>query len=304
MKGVEDMKNKKYEFNGETIHHRLGTLHQIIATRDIPRHGIKKGDLGGWILKSNSMLSQEGDCWIQSGLLIGSRISGDILMRSGLIVNSTLNDCKGIIDDSELENVLLSSSDCRIQSSTVTSFGEFPLKSTYAGNTFSVINSKIFVQPEKEAHASLYLQSVFLNVTVYDKKPLKRLQSLEWMVLRNLMIEGGELLFGFENEEKYEGGDSLIEGDVANPIILKDTKLMVHHSNLVGNLTISGREFLLSHSLIQEYASLINEMEEGIMVIQSSTIKGFATIEANNPYMMELYIEEQMLDNDYTYRTP
>ena len=241
---------------------------------------------------------------IQSGLLIESQISGDILMKSGLIVNSTLHDCKGIIDDSELENVLLSSSDCRIQSSTVKSLGEFPLRSTYARNTFSAINSKIFVQPEKEAHASLYLQSVFLNVTVYDKKPLKRLQSLEWIVLRNLMIEGGELLFGFANEEKLEGGDSLIEGDVTNPIVLKDTKLMVHHSELVGNLTISGRQFYLSHSLVQEYASLINEMEEGIMVILSSTIKGFATVEAKNPYMMELYIEEQMLDNDYTYTTP
>lgn len=31
--------------------------------RDIPEHGVKKGDLGGWI-ESEENLSQDGCCWI------------------------------------------------------------------------------------------------------------------------------------------------------------------------------------------------------------------------------------------------
>ena len=55
---------KKYELTNETKTLAGGTvLHRIRALRDIPRHGVKAGDLGGLIEKENN-LSQDGDAWI------------------------------------------------------------------------------------------------------------------------------------------------------------------------------------------------------------------------------------------------
>lgn len=53
----------KYEFTGETKQQFGTTLYQIRALVDIPKHGVKVGDLGGWI-KKESNLSQEGSCWV------------------------------------------------------------------------------------------------------------------------------------------------------------------------------------------------------------------------------------------------
>ena len=38
-------------------------LYRIKALRDIPSHGVKKGDLGGYI-ESRWNLSQDGDAWV------------------------------------------------------------------------------------------------------------------------------------------------------------------------------------------------------------------------------------------------
>ena len=55
---------KKYELTKETKTFADGTvLHRIRALRDIPRHGVKAGVLGGLIEKENN-LSQDGDAWI------------------------------------------------------------------------------------------------------------------------------------------------------------------------------------------------------------------------------------------------
>lgn len=56
---------KKYEIVNDMFTETRDAyiLHRIRALRDIPAHGIKAGDLGGWIA-SEKNLSQEGDCWI------------------------------------------------------------------------------------------------------------------------------------------------------------------------------------------------------------------------------------------------
>lgn len=56
---------KKYELTEQTKEVFLDeiVLRRIRALQDIPRHGVKAGDLGGWV-QSESNLSQEGDCWV------------------------------------------------------------------------------------------------------------------------------------------------------------------------------------------------------------------------------------------------
>lgn len=53
----------KYKLTGEEKLWGCTSLHRIQALRDIPRHGVKAGDLGGWI-EGVRNLSQFGDCWV------------------------------------------------------------------------------------------------------------------------------------------------------------------------------------------------------------------------------------------------
>lgn len=48
---------------GEGESHAFDYVFRIRALRDIPRHHVKKGDIGGWIA-SESNLSREGDAWV------------------------------------------------------------------------------------------------------------------------------------------------------------------------------------------------------------------------------------------------
>ena len=56
----------KYELTDETSG---SGLRRIRALRDIPRCGVKEGDLGGWV-ESEGNLTQEGDCWVSDTALI------------------------------------------------------------------------------------------------------------------------------------------------------------------------------------------------------------------------------------------
>ena len=55
---------KKYELTNETKPFAGGTvLHRIRALRDIPRYGVKAGELGGFVEGENN-LSQDGNAWV------------------------------------------------------------------------------------------------------------------------------------------------------------------------------------------------------------------------------------------------
>ena len=77
----------KYELtdNVKTVADR--TLHQIRALRDIPRHAVKAGDLGGWIETENN-LSHDGDCWISGN----ASVWGDASRFSYELANGTIPD--------------------------------------------------------------------------------------------------------------------------------------------------------------------------------------------------------------------
>jgi carbonic anhydrase/acetyltransferase-like protein (isoleucine patch superfamily) len=63
---------KKYELTDETKIFAGVTLYRIRALRDIPAHGVKAGDLGGWI-EGGHNLSQDGDAWVSGN----AKVSGD-----------------------------------------------------------------------------------------------------------------------------------------------------------------------------------------------------------------------------------
>ena len=76
---------RKYELTEETKTLVGGTvLRRIRALRDIPRHGVKAGELGGFV-ESEDNLSQDGDAWVygdakvygNANVFDNAKVSGD-----------------------------------------------------------------------------------------------------------------------------------------------------------------------------------------------------------------------------------
>lgn len=67
---------------------REAGLFRIIATRDVPQWGVRKGGRGG-LVSSDLNLDQRGECWIEEGCraLGYSRVRGDALVGGGTILN-------------------------------------------------------------------------------------------------------------------------------------------------------------------------------------------------------------------------
>ena len=73
---------KKYELTEETKTLLGGTvLHRIRALLDIPRHGVKAGELGGFVEGENN-LSQDGDAWVRGDAKVygNAKVYGDALV--------------------------------------------------------------------------------------------------------------------------------------------------------------------------------------------------------------------------------
>ena len=57
-------------------------LHQIQALIDLPKHGVKAGDIGGWVEGPHN-LNQEGACWVEGEAEVygEARVTDDALIR-------------------------------------------------------------------------------------------------------------------------------------------------------------------------------------------------------------------------------
>ena len=76
-------------------------FHRIRALRDIPRHSVKAGDLGGWVMSKNN-LDQAGDCWIKdtSSCADRSKMHGNSL----LLDNSHLSGATRMFENAQVSN--------------------------------------------------------------------------------------------------------------------------------------------------------------------------------------------------------
>lgn len=64
---------------------RMETMYRIQALKDIPRHGVKSGQIGGYV-SSSGILSHQGDCWIGED----AKAYGNVqVLDNALLTNST-----------------------------------------------------------------------------------------------------------------------------------------------------------------------------------------------------------------------
>ena len=76
---------RKFELTDETSQLASGvTLYRIRALIDIPRRGVKAGDMGGWVEREDN-LSHEGDAWV--GRI--AHVFGSALIRGNALVTGT-----------------------------------------------------------------------------------------------------------------------------------------------------------------------------------------------------------------------
>lgn len=65
-------------------------VYRVIALIDIPVHGVKAGDIGGYV-DHKKVLSQKGDCWIGGNALVldKSRVIDDAIIKDDAVVSNT-----------------------------------------------------------------------------------------------------------------------------------------------------------------------------------------------------------------------
>ncbi|WP_151530510.1 MULTISPECIES: hypothetical protein [Corynebacterium] len=86
-------------------------VHRIRATRDLPHHGVKAGDLGGWIESAENLL---GEAWVADNAVIAEEATADdkALVRDGAIMigragacgSATVRDNAVLQDDASAED--------------------------------------------------------------------------------------------------------------------------------------------------------------------------------------------------------
>lgn len=72
------------------LRHAYTTVYRVIALVDIPRHGVKAGDVGGYV-DHKKVLSQHGDCWIGDNAfaLDKSSVTADAVVKENAVVSDT-----------------------------------------------------------------------------------------------------------------------------------------------------------------------------------------------------------------------
>lgn len=92
-------KPKKYKLlDKETVQTSNGLtydMHRIQALIDIPMHGVKAGDIGGYI-SLNKVLSHEGNCWVGENAMVHGYaeygyVEGDALITENAFLKGTAN---------------------------------------------------------------------------------------------------------------------------------------------------------------------------------------------------------------------
>lgn len=129
---------RKYEFTDNEREYQQTTFRQIRALRDIPRYGVKAGDVGGWI-EEELNLSQSGDCWVgtdsyilrsatvnEDAAILGksivdfrSRISGGAVIKNSMVQGINLISDKSYVADSHIQGQCIMSDDSRLEFSQV-----------------------------------------------------------------------------------------------------------------------------------------------------------------------------------------
>lgn len=219
--------SRKYVFENEEQKRKQGVVYRIRALVDIPLHGVKAGDLGGFI-ESDKNLSHQGNAWVADEAVVMGKggITGDVLVKDTAVVrNSTLAGHAVVEGEALVE-------ECDIEGdSHVFSHQAIVKNCTFRGQNIQIV---------EEARVENVFDSGFATSVIVCGNAMIRNENAEDLILtgENISIMGNSQLI---NCKQVTGSDIRVTGDclLTNGVRLSGNGLSFSdHVFVEGNIDI------------------------------------------------------------------
>ena len=149
------MEDKKYELVPETVtEFYCKPMYRIRALKDFSN--VKKGDLGGYV-ESEENLSQEGNCWIYDGSIVG--------LGAKVVEDAVVKGYSNVIEHSRISNNAIVEKDSVIKGGSSIKFNSRVINSMVVGESFvafSTINERSLI----EQGSNIWYSTIGSNVIV------------------------------------------------------------------------------------------------------------------------------------------
>ena len=193
-----------YEFTGESKEFESCTVWRIRATKDLPEHNVKAGDLGGWVecdrnLRENAWVSDEAIVCRKSSVRGNSLVSGNAVItdESNIVGSAKVYGKARIIDSNITDNSEV--------------YGNADVRSSSLYKNSKVYGAATVENTRMEGDCELYENANIYNCSINDNAKVYGFCSLMGVFLRdNSTVIGLE---GSTIKGAYFSGNALIKSD-------------------------------------------------------------------------------------------
>lgn len=262
---------KKYEFTEEFKYlTRYVKLKRIRAIMDIPEHGVKAGDVGGWIQKVGN-LSRFGTCWVKDDAVVYGNAK---VLDSSLIEGNAQ-----VFGSSEIHGSSQISGDADISDKTIVKNSQIGGKAVVCGDV-SIQDSIIMDDVSIVAKFSK-------KINVENSKILERVSLLDGVSVCNSSIDGIEVRISNNAriEKSHITGKDLF---ISNNVVIKNSQIdgtMVDNQDIfhiLDDAIIEDSQIIAEGTVqIENYARMsdgIYLQGSNIFIKDRATVKGFLVI--------------------------
>ena len=234
----------KYAFTGETKEVNDVLVRQIVLTTDLPRIGLTKGVIGGWI-ESEENLDPAGDCWIYedsyvygnaevsedaqimnstvcaNAIVCGdSHIAGSLIAGDSYVQNSSISECRieggnyvdSFIYESTMENSPIVHNSyiikCLIDDASIENMSVN--ESTIRNGSYST--GSLIVQANIESHKDMLVIGGKHTFTLYKTKQDSNYKG-RWIVGTGVDVSLVSSIFDFDDVESVQAFKYFTQGD-------------------------------------------------------------------------------------------
>lgn len=230
-------------------------LRRIRALVDIPRHGVKAGDLGGWIQREEN-LSQEGDAWVGGSAAVALKA---VVKDNAVVYGSARVTSSEISDNAE-----------------ITGFG-------YVVSSF-VTGSAVARGSAVVANSTLYGNAVVedLSIVQCDSVVGDSVHLLDHAFVDNSKLSGNSTVGGTKGycgHPKTLVERSTVEGksDISGFVKVEGSRITdssVSEEATVSDSSVEGNSFVLGNAVVCNGSSLTDALVRGNACVNHGRVKG------------------------------
>ena len=233
-------------------------MRRIVALIDIPRHGVKAGDMGGWV-SNGSILSHEGDCWIGGTAKVshsGSKVKvgGNALIDGDVSIWAHQSSYLEIAGNARI----LGKSDFHY---------DRDIRGTIGGDALIEDNAYIIGASEIFGHVSD-------SATVREKVKILAQASVSGSakVKKNCVISNNAVIKG----RALIGADSKVSGYA----VISDDAVLSENVSVSGDVQIGGHASVGENSIISGKARIMDNarVANSVHVKENAVIKDYAFV--------------------------